>query len=92
MRVRWTRLALADLRGIRTYIAADNPRSADAMVERLRAAAEMLMQFPLAGRAGDVLGTRELVVARTSYILVYRIERSGVSIARVLHGAQDRPE
>jgi toxin ParE1/3/4 len=74
------------------YIAEDSPRRADAMVERLLSAAHLLSQFPRAGRTGEIGAARELVVARSPYIIVYRIDAGVVVIANVLHGAQRRPE
>ena len=43
------------------------------------------------GRAGRVNGTRELVVSRTPYVVVYRIRGQEVCIVRVLHTAQRWP-
>jgi plasmid stabilization system protein ParE len=36
-------------------------------------------------------GTRELVLAPLPYIVVYRILKGAVEVARVLHGAQRWP-
>jgi toxin ParE1/3/4 len=49
---------------------------------------DQLAPHPNLGRLGRVLGTRELVVARTPYIVAYRIEEAAVVVLRVLHGAQ----
>ncbi len=43
------------------------------------------------GRPGRVKGTRELVITRTPYIVVYRLDDGVVHIERVLHGAQRWP-
>ncbi len=43
--------------------------------------------FPNVGRAGRVLGTRELVV-RKNYLLVYRMRAQKVEILNVYHVAQ----
>jgi toxin ParE1/3/4 len=92
MTVRWSGAAIADLRGIYDHIAQDSHRSAAAMVARLRTAALLLEQFPNLGRRGIQAGTRELVVARTSYIIAYRLDSDAVVIVNVWHGAQQRPE
>jgi toxin ParE1/3/4 len=47
--------------------------------------------FPFRGRAGEEPDTRELVVPRTAYIVVYRVRESVVEILRVIHGAQQWP-
>ena len=54
----------------------------------IEAAVSRLADFPESARPGRVPGTRELVVPATSFIVVYRIEATGVVILRVLHGAQ----
>lgn len=46
-----------------------------------------LADNPLAGRRGRALGTRELVVAGTPYIVVYRT-REVVEVLAVVHGAR----
>lgn len=91
MNVRWESPAIDDLRGIWEYVAQDSLSRATAMVARLRLAALGLEEFPRLGRTSDRAGGRELVVARTPYIIVYRIVGDEVQIVRVLHGAQRRP-
>jgi toxin ParE1/3/4 len=49
---------------------------------------DRLADYPKLGRPGRVKGTRELVVNRTPFIVVYRIKGEIVQILRVLHGAQ----
>lgn len=49
-----------------------------------------LEEFPLHGRVGRLAGTRELVIARTPYIVVYS-SNGGVILLRILHGAQNWP-
>jgi toxin ParE1/3/4 len=50
----------------------------------------MLADYPGLGRPGRSPGTRELVIARTPYIVAYRVDERGgvVNILRVRHGAQ----
>jgi toxin ParE1/3/4 len=49
-----------------------------------------LKDHPDMGRMGRVKGTRELVIQRTPFILVYRVlaSVSRVEVLRILHGAQ----
>jgi toxin ParE1/3/4 len=89
--VAWSRHALDDLEGIWRYVAADDRAAADALVGRIDVATQNIGQFPGGGRAGRVPGTREHPVARTRYVLVYRVVGDEVQVLRVLHGAQDRP-
>ena len=75
------------------YIAAENPQAAVHMDEEIEQQAEHLREHPDMGRVGRVKGTRELVVQRTPFILVYRVHPKAqrVEIWRVLHGAQQWP-
>ena len=76
------------LEDIRERIAADNPAAAARMIERIRAAVEMLAASPAIGRPGRVAGTRELIISGTPYIVPYRVEGDAVQIITVLHSAQ----
>jgi toxin ParE1/3/4 len=74
------------------YIEADNPRASAATDLRIKRTAEQLARFPMMGGGGRVPGTRELVIARTPYIAVYRIKGESLLILRVLHGARQWPD
>jgi toxin ParE1/3/4 len=66
-------------------------KAAKAVVERIFASTELLASFPYMGRAGRDEGTREWVVPRLPYIVVYEVheERAEVIVIAVFHGAQD---
>ena len=59
------------------------------MAERVIEATELLQEQPYLGRPGLRRGTREWVVRRTPYILVYRISEEVIDIVHVWHGAQN---
>jgi toxin ParE1/3/4 len=42
--------------------------------------------------ARDVPDTRELVIARTPFVVAYRLRNETIEILRVLHGAQRWPD
>jgi toxin ParE1/3/4 len=85
VRVRWLKVALANLDAEAEYIAEDNPAAAGRVVEKILRAVDLLKKNPAMGRAGRVAGTRELVVAETPYILPYRVRGDAVEILRVFH-------
>ena len=91
MTILWTSGARSDLIAIFDYIANDNPAAAAALVDRVDEAVMRLEDHPGLGRPGRRAGTRELVIAGSSYIAVYRIRRDTVQVLRVLHGAQKWP-
>ena len=88
MIIRWSPTAVSDLESIRDYIARDSPSAASKVANRIKESVNILINFPLSGRAGRVPGTRELVIPGTSYIAAYTIQGDEVRIASVLHGRQ----
>jgi addiction module RelE/StbE family toxin len=91
MRIRWTNCAAADLESIVNFIRTDNPEAAHGVGRKLYSTAESLSSMPSRGRVGLVEGTRELIVARLPYILVYQVFERDVLIIRVRHAAQEWP-
>ena len=89
MKVEWTRPALADLIEAQTYITRDNPRAAEVVARRVWEASKRLGENPAIGRPGHVAGTREWVVTRTPYLIVYRERAGRIEILRIWHGRQN---
>lgn len=92
MQIVWAEPAVRDLAAARHYIATDNPSLANRQIERVIAAVANLAEFPEAGRPGRRLGTRELVVGRSPYLVAYRLRGNVIEILRVLHGRQRWPD
>lgn len=92
MQVRWLRKALRNLDDEATYIAADDARAARLVVERVLDAVAMLEAQPGLGRPGRVPGTRELIVAKTRYIIPYRVQGTTVEVLRVFHTSRRLPD
>jgi plasmid stabilization system protein ParE len=85
--------ALADLEDIFSWIAKESARTARVVIDRVFASIEQLAFAPYMGRPGREEGTREWVVPRLPYIVVYEVlvERDELLIIAVFHGAQDWP-
>jgi toxin ParE1/3/4 len=92
VRVRWLRVALANLEAEADYIAEDSPAAADRVVQKIFRAVALLGKYPSMGRPGRVPGTRELVVANTPYIIPYRVLANALEILRVFHAARKWPK
>lgn len=92
MKIEWTAAALSDREAIFDYIEPEDPIAAVTVDDRIEASTARLSDFPESGRPGRVEGTRELIAARTPYVLPYRIAGDTVRILRVLHGARRWPE
>ncbi|MCH8029275.1 MAG: type II toxin-antitoxin system RelE/ParE family toxin [Candidatus Dadabacteria bacterium] len=92
MKLKWTRLALQDLRHLHEYIADDNPSAASRMVTRIQEATERLKNHPQMGRPGRVQGTRELVIAGSPYVVVYILGDTEIQIVAIIHSAMRWPD
>jgi toxin ParE1/3/4 len=92
MRIVWTEPAVHDLAAARAYIARDDVLAADRQVERVVASVAGLLQLPEIGRPGRRVGTRELVVSRTPYVVAYRLRAEAIETLRVMHGRQRWPD
>ena len=91
MRVKWLREARANLDAEAEYITQDSPAAAGRMVEAIVSAVAGLARHPAVGGPGRVVGTRELVVPGTPYVIPYRVQDNTVEVIRVFHGARRWP-
>lgn len=87
MRTEWRPAAKADLLDLIGYIAQDSLSAALRMHDAITAAVEGLPTHPQRGRPGRLDGTRELVVPRTPYVVVYSASVTTIEVLRILHGA-----
>ncbi|MGD9814266.1 MAG: type II toxin-antitoxin system RelE/ParE family toxin [Hyphomonadaceae bacterium] len=86
-RLLWAAKARQDLRKIIRHFSAKDRRIADLLLERIERVARSLTKKDT-GRPGRMPDLREKSVARTRYILAYRVRERDVIILRVIHSAQ----
>jgi len=92
MRTRWTEPVARDLTSVCDYTQEHNgPEAARKLALRIYEAVGFLPRFPHLGRLGRKPGTRELVLSGSPFLVVYRLRKDVVEIARILHGAQKWP-
>lgn len=91
MKLVWLRRAMLDREAQLEYVAQDHPRAAIEQGDRIAESIGQLAQCPEMGRPGRRAGTRELVIARTPFIAVYRVKGERIELLRLLHGAQQWP-
>jgi toxin ParE1/3/4 len=94
MQVLWPERAEADLHEAFDYLLARSPRAARRIYEAIRDGVAGLTDYPGRGRPGRVAGTRELIIAGTSYVIAYTVDQriNAVIVLRVLHGARRWPD
>ena len=88
MQVVWMESARSARVAAIDYIAQDSPTVALSQLDEIEQQTDRLSEYPELGRVGRVKGTRELVINRTSFIVIYRIKGEIIQIFRFLHGAQ----
>jgi toxin ParE1/3/4 len=91
MKVVWSRRAIRHLVYLREYIEKDSEQNAALIAKRILRAVDLLRSHPEMGRPGRVVGTRELVVPDTPYIIPYRVRRERLELIAVFHGRQKWP-
>jgi len=90
MHVRWTPAALNDFKTISHRIEQErNLATANRVCRQIYGAIQSLRRHPHTGRPGIEEGTRELVISRLPYIVVYRLQSEAAQILHIWHGAQD---
>ena len=93
MNFTWSNYALQDLNDIYSFIAEEDHITASNVVNKIIENAENILKiFPFGGKKGRVAGTRELVLTKTSYVIVYRVNESSLIIVAVLHGRREWPK
>jgi toxin ParE1/3/4 len=91
MKVVWSRRAIRHLVHLREYIEQDSEQNAALVATKILKAIELLRTQPEMGRPGRVLGTRELVVPDTPYVIPYRVRQGRLELIAVFHGRQKWP-
>ena len=86
----WSRLAIARLQEIRSYIAQDQPEAAERVATRIVAVVEALRNHPYLGHTSSEPGVRELVIGGTPFIIFYRVRARRIVVLEVHHAAQNK--
>ena len=86
----WSEPALMDVERIVLFLVQEDMVLASDMAQMIFDAGARLAQMPDRGRPGRVRNTRELLVQKTPYLIVYSRGKV-VNILRVLHSRQKWP-
>ena len=91
MKIVRSRRAIRNLTAIRDHISEDSPVAAQRVAVRILDSVELLAAQPHMGRPGRVVGTRELVVPDTPYLIPYRVKGDRLELIALFHGRQKWP-
>lgn len=91
--IKWTEQATQQLDQAHDYITLSNNKAVAARITmQIVTTVQQLPAFPMSGKVGRVLGTRELVISNTPFIAAYAIDKADIIILAIYHGAQQWPE
>lgn len=90
MQIIWSKRAKASLVTIFRYIAANDPKAARNLINRLQSAILPVTENPHMYPVGLVPGTYE-IAAHRNYIIVYRVTAQRIEVVNVLHARQQYP-
>ena len=89
LRLRYTRVALADLDSILSYITEQSPGGAKRVHARILAIIDLISRHPEAGTRTDDPSIRRMVVNPYPYLVFYEATPDALIIHAVRHAARD---
>ena len=89
MKLRYTLLALADLREVLDYVAAHSPQGARRVQARLQAVIDLLLLYPNMGRRTNDPSIRRMSTPPYPYLVFYEATETEIIIHAIRHAACD---
>lgn len=90
--VRFADLAEDDLAESWRYVAVHSVEQADRMLERIVEQCERLGRWPGTGRPRPELHAEARGLVAVNHLILYRVDKKGVEIMRVIYAARDLSE
>ncbi len=88
MKIIWTAAARDDLQAIRAWFDERNQTAGGHVVREIREAVSLLQSQPMLGRVGQIDGTRELVIQRYPYLVIYEVQPGNIRVLSLFHTAR----
>ncbi len=89
MDVKFTLQAVEDVENIYEFISKDDKCVAKSVLSYIEKMVDYIKEFPEFGKKGDVRKTREVVVPKLPFLIVYEIVDEVIYILTIFHTAQD---
>jgi toxin ParE1/3/4 len=89
VKLRYTRLALADLKDLTGYIFPRSPQGARNVMRRIKTLIERIPDNPLMGKRTEDPTIRRLTAFPYPYLIFYEVTDAEIIIHAVRHGARD---
>jgi plasmid stabilization system protein ParE len=88
MKIVWSAASVRHLQQAVDYLQGESSSASVTIRRRILETVKRVEQMPHSGRIGRIEGTREAVVPRSPYIVLYRVSAQTVEILGIWHGAQ----
>jgi toxin ParE1/3/4 len=92
MKMIWSAASVKHLQEVVDYLQGESSAGAVTIRRRILETVRRVGQMPYSGRIGRVDGTREAVVPRSHYIVVYQVSSQAIEIVGIWHGSRQWPE
>lgn len=92
LRVQLSAAASRDADRLHRFIAADDPKAAAGVLQRINQAILLIAAKPLIGRPSQEEDVREWSVGGLPYMIPYRVVGETLQVIRIFHTSQKRPE
>ncbi len=89
MKLEWSKYAFERIAQIHDDIASEQPAAAKQIVTRIADTAELIRKYPGVARPIRRSSMFVFAIPRTKYLILVRIDRETVTVASVVHGAED---
>ncbi|QUY46974.1 type II toxin-antitoxin system RelE/ParE family toxin [Serratia plymuthica] len=85
MKIKWLRKAASNFDDEYDWFYQESPQVATEFAREVFRLVSLLVSNPALGRAGRVMGTREIVMKTFPYLIPYRIKNNEIHILRIFH-------
>ncbi|WP_261111573.1 type II toxin-antitoxin system RelE/ParE family toxin [Serratia quinivorans] len=92
MKIKWLRKAASNFDDAYDWFYQENHQVATRFAREVFRLVNLLATNPALGRAGRVMGTREIVMKTFPYLIPYRIKNNEIHILRVFHMRRHPPK
>jgi len=90
MKIVYLAATKADIAWMRNYYASVFPEGRQRARQHFKAAEALLLENPFIGRMTTVHAVRELVIPRTPFSFIYRVQQEQIEVLRLWDGRADR--
>ncbi|CAI1715783.1 type II toxin-antitoxin system RelE/ParE family toxin [Serratia plymuthica] len=92
LKIKWIRKAASNFDDEYDWLYLESPQVATEFAREVFRLVSLLVTNPALGRAGRVMGTREIVMQTFPYLIPYRVKSNEIHILRIFHMRRRPPK